>query len=148
MPWPFDSGKRDILTLKLKGESASVTLPPFYSYEVRSIRPEQRNNAVLCCALLIPDPDFSAHPHESAMHRLILDPISSRICTASAQEHPDPQLLDALPRYYPFGASREPVIANIANIPHSTLASPPKKGEREKEKGKKNQARQRQAKRE
>jgi len=76
--------------------------------------------------------------------RLNLDPISSRICSASAVEHPDPQLLTPSQDITPSGLASiqlSRIFPTPLWVPHQ------KKGEREKERKKKNQARQRQAKR-
>jgi hypothetical protein len=61
--------------------------------------------AVLCGALLIPDPDFSAHPHEicdASMHHLILDPISSCICSAFCTRAPGSAATGCPPKILPL----------------------------------------------
>jgi hypothetical protein len=118
--------QRDVLTLK--GERGALR----YRHLLFT--------AAQCCACLSPTPTFQPI---TIPIRLNLDPISSRICSASAVEHPDPQLLTPSQDNTSSGLAA----IQLSRIFPTPLWVPHQKKASEKRKGKKNQARQRQAKR-
>ena len=87
---------------------------------------------MLClCLCLSPTPTFQPI---TIPIRLNLDPISSRICSASAVEHPDPQLLTPSQDITPSGLASiqlSRIFPTPLWVPHQKKASEKKKGKKE-----------------
>ena len=101
----------------IEGGTRSVTLPPVI--------------AAQCCACLSPTPTFQPI---TIPIRLNLDPISSRICSASAVEHPDPQLLTPSQDITPSGLADfqlSRIFPTPPWVPHQKKASEKRKGKKE-----------------